>query len=137
MALYEHVFLAQQDIAPQKVSALVETYTNVIETHGGKVVRIENWGLRSLAYRVRKNRKAYYVLLNIDAPSAAIAEVERQMRINEEILRYMTVRVEKHEKGPSAMLSRSDREDFAGKNRGGDQSYSSRHQREDSEEGVE
>ncbi|AGF74339.1 30S ribosomal protein S6 [Bartonella australis AUST/NH1] len=116
MALYEHMFLARQDIAPQQVEELLGIYSGIIEAHGGKVERTENWGLRSLAYRIRKNRKAYYVLVNIDAPAAAIAEVERQMRINEDILRYMTIRVEKHEKEQSAMLSRSDRDDSFGKN---------------------
>ncbi len=94
MALYEHVFLARQDIAPQQIDELLSLYKGVIEVHGGKVGRVENWGLRPLAYRIRKNRKAYYVLVNIDAPATAIAEVERQMRINEDILRYMTIRVE-------------------------------------------
>ena len=115
MALYEHVFLARQDIAPQQVDQLVELYKGVIEANGGKVGRIENWGLRTLTYRIRKNRKAYYTLMNIDAPAAAIAEVERQMRINEDILRYMTVRVHELEEGQSAMLSRRDRDYRYGK----------------------
>ena len=115
MALYEHVFLARQDIAPQQVDQLVELYKGVIEANGGKVGSIENWGLRTLTYRIRKNRKAYYTLMNIDAPAAAIAEVERQMRINEDILRYMTVRVHELEEGQSAMLSRRDRDDRYGK----------------------
>ncbi|MBX4336045.1 30S ribosomal protein S6 [Bartonella raoultii] len=135
MALYEQMFLARQDIAPQQVDELVSTYKDVIEAHGGKVGRVENWGLRALAYRIRKNRKAYYVLVNIDAPSAAIAEVERQMRINEDILRYMTIRVEKHEKEKSAMLSRLDRN--AHTNLDEERPRSSRHQREDAIEGVE
>lgn len=111
MALYEHVFLARQDIAPQQVDQLVELYKGVIEANGGKVGRIENWGLRTLTYRIRKNRKAYYILMNIAASAAAIAEVERQMRINEDILRYMTVRVNELEEGQSAMLSRRDRDE--------------------------
>jgi len=115
MALYEHVFLARQDIAQQQVDQLVELYKGVLEANGGKVGRIESWGLRTLTYRIRKNRKAYYVLMNIDAPAAAVAEVERQMRINEDILRYLTIRVEQHEEGPSAMLSRRDRDDRVGK----------------------
>lgn len=115
MALYEHVFLARQDIAQQQVDQLVELYKGVLEANGGKVGRIESWGLRTLTYRIRKNRKAYYVLMNIDAPAAAVTEVERQMRINEDILRYLTIRVEQHEEGPSAMLSRRDRDDRVGK----------------------
>ncbi|UXM94202.1 MULTISPECIES: 30S ribosomal protein S6 [unclassified Bartonella] len=111
MALYEHVFLARQDVAPQQVDQLVETYKGVIEANGGKVGRIENWGIRPLTYRIRKNRRAYFACINIDAPAAAIAEMERQMRINEDILRFMTIRVEAHEEGQSAMLSRRDRDD--------------------------
>jgi small subunit ribosomal protein S6 len=108
MALYEHVLLARQDITQQQVDALVEQYKGVLEANGGKVGRIENWGLRPLTYRVKKNRKAYYTLLNIDAPASAVAEMERQMRINEDVLRFLTVRVEEHEEGQSAMLSRRD-----------------------------
>ena len=111
MALYEHVFLARQDITPQQVDALVEQYKGVIESNGGKVGRVENWGLKSLTYRIKKNRKAHYVLMDIDAPAPAVHEVERQMRINEDILRYMTIAVEKHEEGPSAMMQKRDRDD--------------------------
>ncbi len=135
MALYEHMFLARQDVAPQQIDELVNAYKGVIEAHGGKVGRIENWGLRSLAYRIRKNRKAYYVLVNIDAPAAAIAEVERQMRINEDILRYITIRVEKHEKEKSAMFSRIDRHGHIGQDE--ERPRSSYRQREDTVEGVE
>ena len=111
MALYEHVFLARQDISAQQVDALVEQYKGVIEANGGKVGRIENWGLKSLTYRIKKNRKAHYALMDIDAPAAAIQEVERQMRINEDVLRYMTIAVEAHEEGPSAMMQKRDRDD--------------------------
>lgn len=111
MALYEHVFLARQDISAQQVEALVEVYKGVIEANGGKVGRVENWGLKSLTYRIKKNRKAHYVLLDIDAPAAAIHEVERQQRISEDVLRYMTVAVEAHEEGPSAMMQKRDRDD--------------------------
>jgi len=111
MALYEHVFLARQDITPQQVDGLVEQYKGVIEANGGKVGRVENWGLKSLTYRIKKNRKAHYVLMDIDAPAPAVHEVERQMRINEDILRYMTIAVDKHEEGPSAMMQKRDRDD--------------------------
>lgn len=111
MALYEHVFLARQDVTPQQVDALVEQYKGVLEANGGKVGRVENWGLKSLTYRIKKNRKAHYVLMDIDAPAPAVHEVERQMRINEDILRYMTIAVEKHEEGPSAMMQKRDRDD--------------------------
>ena len=108
MALYEHVLLARQDISQQQVDALVEQYKGVLEANGGKVGKVENWGLRPLTYRIKKNRKAYYTLINIDAPAAAVAEMERQMRINEDILRFLTIRVEEHEEGQSAMLTRRD-----------------------------
>lgn len=111
MALYEHVFLARQDISAQQVDALVEQYKGVIEANGGKVGRVENWGLKSLTYRIKKNRKAHYVLMDIDAPAPAVHEVERQMRINEDVLRYMTIAVEKHEEGASAMMQKRDRDD--------------------------
>ena len=118
MALYEHVFLARQDVSAQQVDALVEQYKGVIEAHGGKVGRVENWGLKSLTYRIAKNRKAHYVLMDIDAPAPAVHEIERQMRINEDVLRFMTVKVEELEEGPSAMLQKRDREDRP--ERGGD-----------------
>jgi small subunit ribosomal protein S6 len=111
MALYEHVFLARQDVSSQQADALVEQYKGVLEANGGKVGRVENWGLKSLTYRMNKNRKAHYVLMDIDAPAAAVKEMERQMRINEDILRYLTIRVEAHEEGPSAMMQKRDRDD--------------------------
>ena len=111
MALYEHVFLARQDISGQQVEALVDQYRGVIEANGGKVGKVENWGLKTLTYRIKKNRKAYYTLMNIDAPSAAVDEMERQMRFNEDILRYMTVRVEEHDEGESAMMQKRDDRD--------------------------
>ncbi|MBN9044412.1 MAG: 30S ribosomal protein S6 [Rhizobiales bacterium] len=111
MALYEHVLLARQDISQQQVDALVEQFKGVLETNGGKIGKIENWGLRPLTYRIKKNRKAYYTLLNIDAPAAAVAEMERQMRINEDVLRFLTIRVEAHEEGQSAILTRRDDRD--------------------------
>ena len=118
MALYEHVFLARQDMSAQQVDALVEQYKGVIEANGGKVGRVENWGLKSLTYRMKKNRKAHYALMDIDAPAAAIHEIERQMRINEDVLRYMTLAVEKHEEGPSAMMQKRDRDDRPRDDRG-------------------
>lgn len=111
MALYEHVFLARQDVSAQQVEAMTETYKAVIEANGGAVTKVEYWGVKTLAYRIKKNRKAHYALFNLDAPAAAIAEMERQMAISEDVLRFMTVRVEELEEGPSAMLQRRDRED--------------------------
>ena len=109
MALYEHVFLARQDLAQAQVDALAETATKIIEDMQGKVVKTETWGLRNLAYRIAKNRKAHYVMLDIDAPAGAVAELERQTSINEDVIRYMTVRVDEHEGGPSVMMRKSDR----------------------------
>ena len=94
MPLYEHVFLARQDLAQAQVDALAENATKIIEDNGGKVAKTETWGLRSLAYRIAKNRKAHYVMLDIDAPAPAMAELERQTGINEDVIRYMTIRVD-------------------------------------------
>src|SRR5690348_7357789 len=110
MPLYEHVFLARQDASPQQVEELTTQMTGIVEQAGGKVTKTENWGVRSLTYRMNKNRKAHFVLLNIDAPSAAIAEIERQERISEDVIRYLSVRVEEHEEGPSAMMRKADRD---------------------------
>jgi small subunit ribosomal protein S6 len=110
MPLYEHVFLARQDLAQAQVDALAENATKIITEYNGKVVRTETWGLRSLAYRIAKNRKAHYVALDLDAPAAAIAELERQSNINEDVIRFLTIRVDEHEKGPSAMMRRGDKE---------------------------
>ena len=110
MALYEHVFLARQDASTQQVEELTAQMTGIVEGLGGKVTKTENWGVRSLTYRMNKNRKAHFVLLNIDAPSAAIAEIERQERISEDVIRYLSVRVEELEEGPSAMMRKADRD---------------------------
>jgi len=110
MPLYEHVFLARQDASPQQVEELTAQMTGIVQQLGGKVTKTENWGVRSLTYRISKNRKAHFVLLNIDAPSAAISEIERQERISEDVIRYISVRVEELEEGPSAMMRKADRD---------------------------
>ena len=110
MPLYEHVFIARQDLAQAQVDALAENAAKIIEDNGGKIAKTETWGLRSLAYRIQKNRKAHYVMLDIDAPAPAVAELERQTQINEDVIRYMTVRVDGHEQGPSAMMRRNERD---------------------------
>jgi small subunit ribosomal protein S6 len=110
MPLYEHVFLARQDLAQAQVDALAENATKIVTDNGGKVVKTETWGLRSLAYRIAKNRKAHYVALDIDAPAPAIAELERQSNINEDVIRFLTIKVDEQEKGPSAMMRRGDKE---------------------------
>lgn len=112
MPLYESVYIARPDISSTQVEALTADMTKIVEDNGGKVTKEEYWGLKSLAYRIKKNRKGHYSLLNIDAPPAALTEMERNMRIHEDILRYMSIRVDEHEEGPSAMMqSKSSRDD--------------------------
>ena len=110
MPLYEHVFLARQDLSPQQVEELTAQYKTVIEGLGGKVPKTEYWGVKSLSFRMHKNRKAHYTLFNIDGPPAAISEIERQEGINEDILRFLTIRVDALEEGPSAMMRKVDRD---------------------------
>jgi small subunit ribosomal protein S6 len=110
MPLYEHVFLARQDLSAQQVEELSAQFKGVIERMEGKVTKVEQWGTKSLSYRLRKNRKAHFTLFNVDAPPAALNEVERQERLSEEILRYLTIRVAAHEEGPSAMMRKADRD---------------------------
>ena len=118
MALYEHIFLARQDVSAQQVEELTNAFTEVLTSNGGKVTKNEYWGVKTLSYRIRKNRKAHYSLLNIDAPHTAVAEMERQMRINEDILRFMTIRVDELEEGPSAMMQKRDRDEGGRPDRG-------------------
>jgi len=108
MPLYEHVYLARQDVTAQQVEAMTEQFKSVITAGGGTTGKVEYWGVKSLAFRIKKNRKAHFTLINIDAPPAAIAEMERQMGINEDILRFITLRVEAHEDTPSAMMRKRD-----------------------------
>ena len=110
MPLYEHVYLGRQDLSQQQVEELTAQYKGVVEQMGGKVAKVEYWGVKSLTYRIRKNRKAHFTLMNVEAPSAALVEVERQEHINEDVLRAMTVRVDEHEAGPSAMMRKADRD---------------------------
>ena len=110
MPLYEHVFLARQDLSQAQVDALAATATEIIETNQGKVTKTETWGLKNLAYKIKRNRKAHFVLLNIEAPAGVVAELERQTAINEDVIRYMTVRVDELEGGPSVQMRKTDRE---------------------------
>jgi len=110
MPMYEHVYLARQDLSAQQVEELTTQLSGVIGQMAGKVTKNEYWGLKSLTYRIRKNRKAHMTLLNVEAPPAALNEIERQERLNEDVLRYLTIRVEAHEEGPSAMMRKSDRD---------------------------
>jgi small subunit ribosomal protein S6 len=119
MALYEHVFLARQDVSNAQVEALTKEYTDLIEQGGGKVTKNEYWGVKSLAYKIKKSRKAHFSLLNIDAPPAAVAEMERRMGLSTEILRFLTVKVEAHETEPSVMMRKSDRDERGDRDRGG------------------
>lgn len=104
MPLYEHVFVARQDVSPQQVEDLARDFSSIIENNGGRIARAEYWGLRNMAYRINNNRKGHYVLLNIDAPSDAVHEMERNIRLNDDVIRTMTVRVEEIEEGSSAVM---------------------------------
>jgi small subunit ribosomal protein S6 len=108
--LYEHVFLARQDLSQAQVDALAATATEIIETNKGKVTKTESWGLKNLAYKIQRNRKAHFVLLNIDAPTGVVAELERQTKINEDVIRWLTIRVDEHEADPSVMMRKGDRD---------------------------
>lgn len=110
MALYEHVFLARQDLSQAQVDALATAATEIVESNQGKVMKTETWGLKNLAYKIKRNRKAHFVMLNIEANGATVAELERQTSINEDVIRYVTIRVDEHEDGPSVMMRKSDRE---------------------------
>jgi small subunit ribosomal protein S6 len=143
MPLYEHVFLARQDISQQQAEGLLDTYRALIEENGGKVGKTEYWGLKSLTYRIKKNRKAHYTLMNIDAPHEAVAEMERQMGLSTDVIRFLTLKVDEHEDGPSAMMRRSDDREGRGdrdgrrgprrdRDRDRDRDYSSRDSRSDS-----
>ena len=110
MPFYEHVFIARQDLSQAQVDALAAQATEIVEAGNGKVTKTETWGLKSLAYKIKRNRKAHFVLLNIDAPAGVVAELERQTAINEDVIRWMTVRVEAHEEGPSVQMRKQDRE---------------------------
>ncbi len=120
MPLYEHVFLARQDLSQAQVDALAATATSIVEANHGTITKVESWGLRSLAYKIQKNRKAHFVLLNIDAPAGVVAELERQTAINEDVIRFLTVRVDELEAGPSAMMRKNDRERVRRRDREGE-----------------
>ena len=110
MPLYENIFIARQDISGAQVDTLADSFTQLVADNGGEVKKREYWGLRNLTYRMRKNRKGHYVLLNLDAPPAAVAELERTMRINEDVIRYMTIKVEALEEGPSVVMQSRSRD---------------------------
>lgn len=115
MALYESIFMVRPDVSSAQVEELTKTYTDLITAQGGKVTKVEQWGLRNLTYRIKKNRKAHYVFMNLDTPSAAVKEMERLMGISEDVLRTLTVRVDALEEGPSAMLQNKGRDERGGR----------------------
>jgi small subunit ribosomal protein S6 len=119
MAFYENVFIARQDLAQAQVDALADQFTETLKTLGGEVKKREYWGLRSLTFRIKKNRKAHYVLLCVDAPAKAITEMERQMGLSEDVLRHLTVRVEAIDEAPSAMMQKRDEREGRGDREGG------------------
>ena len=114
MPLYEHIFLGRQDISAQQFEGLIETYKSIITENGGSVAKTEYWGPKILTYKIKKNRKAHFALMDIDAPHEAVAEMERQMGISTDVIRFLTLRVDEHESGPSAMMKRGDRDDRRG-----------------------
>jgi small subunit ribosomal protein S6 len=118
MPFYENVFVARQDISAAQVEALADAFTTLVNEQGGQVTKREYWGLRNIAYRIKKNRKGHYVLLNLDAPPKAVNELERNMRINEDVIRYLTVRVEALEEGPSAVMQNRGRSEERERERG-------------------
>ena len=111
MPIYEHVFLARQDVTAQQVESMVEQFKGIIEAGGGSVDKTEMWGVKSLAYRIKKNRKAHFTMLGLSAPAPAVAEMERQMRINEDVLRFITIKVETLDEAPSMMMQKRDRDE--------------------------
>jgi small subunit ribosomal protein S6 len=119
LAYYESVFIARQEISSAQVEALADALGKVVEDQGGRIAKREYWGLRALSYRIKKNRKGHYMLFNLDAPPPAVVELERQMRINEDVIRFLTVRMEEPEPGPSVMMqSRGGRGDERGRREG-------------------
>ena len=114
MPLYEHILLGRQDISAQQFEGLVETYQAIIKDNGGSIEKTENWGIKNLAYKIKKNRKAHFALMNIDAPHEAVAEMERQMGLSTDVIRFLTLRMDELDPGPSAMMKRGDRDDRRG-----------------------
>ena len=118
MSYYEHIFLVRPDLTESQLEKVIKDFAGIVEKNGGKVAKSENWGLRTLAYKIKKNRIAHYVLYNLDAPPAAVNELERQQRLSEDVLRFMTVRVDEFEEGPSIQMRvKASREERAGARR--------------------
>lgn len=136
MSLYEYTYIARQDIQPQQVDAITAEFTKIIDDNGGKVAKTESWGLRTLAYRIKKYKKGHYVHLNLDAPHAAIAELERNARLHEDVIRYMTIRVDEFEEGDSVVLRSKDR-DTRGRDDRAPRKFEKREERKPREEKTE
>ena len=119
MPYYESVFIARQDVSSSNVEELANQFQELVESYGGRVAKTEHWGLRNLAYRMKKNRKGHYVMLNLDCPAEAVHELERTMRYNEDVIRYLTMRMDALEEGPSVMMERKDRKDGRERRGGG------------------
>ena len=114
MALYEHVFISRQDLTTLQTEDLIKQYSDILKENGGKVIGHEYWGLRTLAYKINKNRKGHYCLIKSDSPPSASQEMERLMKLNEDIMRVLTIKVKKHEDGPSIMMrAKSKNEEYS------------------------
>jgi small subunit ribosomal protein S6 len=137
MPLYESVYIARQDVSAQQVEGMTENFTSILENNGGRIAKSEYWGLRNLSYRIKKNRKGHYVLMHIDAPSAAIQEMERNMRINEDVIRYLTTRVDEVEEGPSVVMLSKGRSDDRRSDRGPREDRGPRREERPATEGTE
>ncbi len=131
MALYEHTFIARQDLSSAQAEGLIEHFGQVLTDNGGKVVGTEYWGLKTMAYKINKNRKGHYAYVKSDAPSEAVHEMERLMRLHDDVMRVLTLKVEEHEEGPSAVLQAKNARDERGPRRGRDDDRGPRRDRDD------
>ncbi len=134
MSLYEYTYIARQDIQPQQVDAITDEFAKIVTDNGGKIAKTESWGLRTLAYRIKKYKKGHYVHLNIDAPHAAIAELERNARLHEDVIRYMTIRVDEFEEGDSVVLRSRDRDSRPPREDRGSRDFTSKSDKTEEEE---
>ena len=108
MPLYEHVMIARQDLSNTQAESLIEHFSTVLADNGGKVVENEYWGVKTMAYKINKNRKGHYAYLRSDAPAPAVQEMERLMRLHEDVMRVLTIKVDAHEDGPSVQMQKRD-----------------------------
>jgi len=120
MPLYEHVFIARQDLSNAQAEGLIEHFSTVLKDNGGNVVEHEYWGVKTMAYKINKNRKGHYALLKSDAPAAAVQEMERLMRLHDDVMRVLTIKVDKHAEGPSVQMQKRDEREGRGDREGGE-----------------